>query len=69
MLLRDESNVPDGWEALPLPDGRILAFDPEDDEEYLKVAEAYPHLLAGDVEEFRRITNASKPRKKAMPNS
>lgn len=55
MFINDESNAPEGWECLPLPDGRLLAVDPDDDEEYVKIANGYHHLLAGDSEEFWKI--------------
>ena len=57
MYVDDEEECPEGWEALPMPDGRILCVDPEDEEEFEAVSEAYPHALAGDMEEFRRLTN------------
>lgn len=57
IFVNEEEECPEGWEALPLPNGRLLCVDPENSEEYEKVAEAYHHALSGDMDEFWNIVN------------
>jgi len=52
--IKNEQDCPEGWEALPLPDGRLICVDPESDE-FEKLAEAYVKALAGDMDEFYEI--------------